>query len=394
MSLAKVLQKEFKDHSATEQLLAAQGASPDGLPTNGHELALFGHALDAAQNPHLSAVSNNLSGSGEGEGEESSSDAGASDAEGEPRAKQEPLDYDDPAALAHTNGALPHNFPGLLNLPGFPGLPGPSGIPDNFAINLLSIGHVSHTYRNEHEARRACTSRSVRRRVTAVGRREGASGRERGGAPNASACGKRYSSGGNPKRPQRRRRLRTRTPPRRPRTAPRPLPRSNRRLRVAGAALAGGAAIGYRPQCPLCGRVYSSTSNLRQHMLNVHSQTDRDQWFPCGHCGKRCKTKHYLINHQLQAHGIRQRQSSRPEPPCLAGAPGAQCPLCARRLRSAPAARAHLAAHYPRDSPRCPVAACARLFAHPNSVRNHMRLKHRRQWERMKTLKWGCGWTD
>lgn len=61
--------------------------------------------------------------------------------------------------MANTNGALPHNFPGLLNLPGplntnvviiylffcedpkikvsmnvagFPGLPGPSGIPDNF----------------------------------------------------------------------------------------------------------------------------------------------------------------------------------------------------------------------------------------------------------------------
>ncbi|XP_063529514.1 protein abrupt isoform X4 [Cydia strobilella] len=180
----------------TEQLLA-QG-SPE---RNGHEL-LFGQGLE--QNAHLSAMSNNLS----GDGEESSSDAGASDTEGEPRAKQEPLDYDDPAHVANTNGALPHSFPGLLNLQGFPGLPGPSGIPDNF-----------------------------------------------------------------------------------------------------GAALAGGA-LGYRPQCPLCGRVYSSTSNLRQHMLNVHSQTDRDQWFPCQHCGKKCKTKHYLINHQLQAHGIRQRQNS------------------------------------------------------------------------------------
>ncbi|KAG6441134.1 hypothetical protein O3G_MSEX001694 [Manduca sexta] len=188
----------------TEQLLAAQGASPETLGTNGHELALFSQALDNAQNPHLSG-SNNLS----GDGEESSSDAGASDTEGETRAKQEPLDYDDPATVANTNGALPHNFPGLLNLQGFPGLPGPSGIPDNY-----------------------------------------------------------------------------------------------------GAALAGGAALGYRPQCPLCGRVYSSTSNLRQHMLNVHSQTDRDQWFPCQHCGKKCKTKHYLINHQLQAHGIRQRQNS------------------------------------------------------------------------------------
>ncbi|XP_063358161.1 protein abrupt isoform X5 [Cydia amplana] len=180
----------------TEQLLA-QG-SPE---RNGHEL-LFGQGLE--QNAHLSAMSNNMS----GDGEESSSDAGASDTEGEPRAKQEPLDYDDPAHMANTNGAHPHSFPGLLNLQGFPGLPGPSGIPDNF-----------------------------------------------------------------------------------------------------GAALAGGA-LGYRPQCPLCGRVYSSTSNLRQHMLNVHSQTDRDQWFPCQHCGKKCKTKHYLINHQLQAHGIRQRQNS------------------------------------------------------------------------------------
>ncbi|KAF9409047.1 hypothetical protein HW555_011471 [Spodoptera exigua] len=114
--------------SRTEQLLSAQGASPERLGTNGHELALFGQAMDTSQNPHLSGVSNNLS----GDGEESSSDAGASDTEGETRAKQEPIDYDDPATMANTNGTLPHNFPGLLNLPGFPGLPGPSGIPDNY----------------------------------------------------------------------------------------------------------------------------------------------------------------------------------------------------------------------------------------------------------------------
>ncbi|XP_050670382.1 protein abrupt-like isoform X2 [Leptidea sinapis] len=112
----------------TEQLLAAQGASPERMATNGHELALFSQALENVQNPHLSNVSNNLS----GDGEESSSDAGASDTEGDNRTKQEPVDYDDPATMANTNGALPHNFPGLLNLPGFPGLPGPSGIPDNF----------------------------------------------------------------------------------------------------------------------------------------------------------------------------------------------------------------------------------------------------------------------
>ncbi|XP_061707766.1 protein abrupt isoform X6 [Cydia pomonella] len=208
-------QAQMKTRCRTEQLLA-QG-SPE---RNGHEL-LFGQGLE--QNAHLSAMSNNLS----GDGEESSSDAGASDTEGEPRAKQEPLDYDDPAHVANTNGALPHSFPGLLNLQGFPGLPGPSGIPDNFGATWPGGGEAKEQFP--------------------------------------------YNG--------------------------------------TGAALAGGA-LGYRPQCPLCGRVYSSTSNLRQHMLNVHSQTDRDQWFPCQHCGKKCKTKHYLINHQLQAHGIRQRQNS------------------------------------------------------------------------------------
>ncbi|XP_047514322.1 protein abrupt isoform X3 [Pieris napi] len=120
-------QAQMKTRCRTEQLLASQG-SPERLATNGHEMALFSHALENAQNPHLSNVSNNLS----GDGEESSSDAGASDTEGDNRTKQEPVDYDDPATMANTNGALPHNFPGLLNLPGFPGLPGPSGIPDNF----------------------------------------------------------------------------------------------------------------------------------------------------------------------------------------------------------------------------------------------------------------------
>ncbi|XP_078053100.1 uncharacterized protein LOC144478758 isoform X4 [Augochlora pura] len=60
--------------------------------------------------------------------------------------------------------------------------------------------------------------------------------------------------------------------------------------------------------CRYCGRCYSSPSNLRQHMKNVHSDwPPRDTWPQCHLCGKRCKTKHYLINHQLQAHGIHQR---------------------------------------------------------------------------------------
>lgn len=63
-----------------------------------------------------------------------------------------------------------------------------------------------------------------------------------------------------------------------------------------------------RPVCRYCGRSYSSPSNLRQHVKNVHSQwPPQDTWPQCNVCGKRCKTKHYLINHQLQAHGIHQR---------------------------------------------------------------------------------------
>ncbi|XP_035727703.1 protein abrupt-like isoform X5 [Vespa mandarinia] len=63
-----------------------------------------------------------------------------------------------------------------------------------------------------------------------------------------------------------------------------------------------------RPVCRYCGRSYSSPSNLRQHVKNVHSNwPPPDTWPQCNVCGKRCKTKHYLINHQLQAHGIHQR---------------------------------------------------------------------------------------
>ncbi|XP_043794927.1 broad-complex core protein isoforms 1/2/3/4/5-like isoform X2 [Apis laboriosa] len=63
-----------------------------------------------------------------------------------------------------------------------------------------------------------------------------------------------------------------------------------------------------RPLCRYCGRSYSSPSNLRQHVKNVHSNwPPPETWPQCNVCGKRCKTKHYLINHQLQAHGIHQR---------------------------------------------------------------------------------------
>ncbi|XP_055680383.1 protein abrupt isoform X13 [Lutzomyia longipalpis] len=63
----------------------------------------------------------------------------------------------------------------------------------------------------------------------------------------------------------------------------------------------------YGPVCPQCGKVYSNASNLRQHLRNVHANVEKDLWHTCQECGKKLKTKHYLINHQLQAHGIHQR---------------------------------------------------------------------------------------
>lgn len=65
--------------------------------------------------------------------------------------------------------------------------------------------------------------------------------------------------------------------------------------------------VGQGPHCPHCGKIYSNASNLRQHVRNVHVPIDKSLWHTCPTCGKKLKTKHYLINHQLQAHGIHQR---------------------------------------------------------------------------------------
>ncbi|XP_049318378.1 protein abrupt isoform X3 [Bactrocera dorsalis] len=66
------------------------------------------------------------------------------------------------------------------------------------------------------------------------------------------------------------------------------------------------------------------------------------------------------------------------------------CPLCAIPLEQR-YFRQHLDGHYPRDSSICPVIECGRRFAHPNSVRNHMRIKHTHQWAKMKVMRSSAG---
>lgn len=72
-------------------------------------------------------------------------------------------------------------------------------------------------------------------------------------------------------------------------------------------SMASNANPSTGPQCQHCGKIYSNASNLRQHVRNVHVPVDKSMWHMCHTCGKKLKTKHYLINHQLQAHGIHQR---------------------------------------------------------------------------------------
>ncbi len=77
-----------------------------------------------------------------------------------------------------------------------------------------------------------------------------------------------------------------------------------------GSSNTNGSSGAFGPKCSHCGKIYSNYSNLRQHVRNVHVSVDKSLWHTCPTCSKKLKTKHYLINHQLQAHGIHQRGSS------------------------------------------------------------------------------------
>ncbi|XP_034943404.1 protein abrupt isoform X2 [Chelonus insularis] len=60
-----------------------------------------------------------------------------------------------------------------------------------------------------------------------------------------------------------------------------------------------------KPKCPECGKIYSNNSNLKQHIVNVH--TVQTEYISCHICQKQFKTKQYLQIHLLSMHGIRKR---------------------------------------------------------------------------------------
>jgi hypothetical protein len=64
---------------------------------------------------------------------------------------------------------------------------------------------------------------------------------------------------------------------------------------------------GGKPKCPECGKIYSNNSNLKQHIVNVH--TVQTEYISCYVCNKQFKTKQYLQIHLLSMHGIRKRKS-------------------------------------------------------------------------------------
>ncbi|XP_050309472.1 protein abrupt isoform X4 [Anthonomus grandis grandis] len=98
--------------------------------------------------------------------------------------------------------------------------------------------------------------------------------------------------------------------------------------------------------------------------------------------------RHQSRTHQQRLQHHQQQQQHQTMTSSLQYEMKYECPLCDKVLKNLVATRAHLDQHYPRESLFCPVQACARRFAHPNSVRNHMRQKHSQQWTIMKQIKW------
>lgn len=120
-----------------------------------------------------------------------------------------------------------------------------------------------------------------------------------------------------------------------------------------------------KPICKECGRVYSSISNLKQHVANVHSTSP--QWEPCPICGKHFKTRQYLFNHLLQTHGIRQRGNRMPIPPFTSHSSStAHVP----HSQIAPPSNMSLSSHVSNSLPPIPIQSSSVSLSRVNSSCN------------------------
>ena len=60
--------------------------------------------------------------------------------------------------------------------------------------------------------------------------------------------------------------------------------------------------------CPYCGKMFSTQSNMKIHIENVHEDIPYEMYKTCTVCNEKLKTKQRLLMHLYRRHGIRQRR--------------------------------------------------------------------------------------
>ncbi|KOX69229.1 Protein abrupt [Melipona quadrifasciata] len=156
-----------------------------------------------------------------------------------------------------------------------------------------------------------------------------------------------------------------------------------------------------KPKCPECGKIYSNNSNLKQHIVNVH--TVQTEYVSCHVCSKQFKTKQYLQIHLLSMHATTGRDGmgvvvqhtlagrliKLPQPPPPTRVRRTQmdtmrvratdprpCPKCGKIYRSAHTLRTHLEdKHTICPGYRCVL--CGTVAKSRNSLHSHMSRQHR-----------------
>ncbi|KAH6940346.1 hypothetical protein HPB50_026966 [Hyalomma asiaticum] len=106
--------------------------------------------------------------------------------------------------------------------------------------------------------------------------------------------------------------------------------------------------------CPVCKKIISSASNLRQHYTICHTSSERP--FPCDMCQKRFNTESNLRQHR------RTHTGERPFP----------CPHCDRSFGTSTNLRQHERTHTGERPFAC--SECPRAFQTSSNLRQHLRI--------------------